>query len=225
MKRTLLALLLVVSVFYLSSEAKASNGRVLPNNIVTEDSEKSAVTVLAESGVSGDLAESIAGILDSDGVKSIDFARYETDSDGNEVLRVWIETSYYDFVIFNGGVVSCTDYKGRYVSGDRDLAVEYENHNNLLKYRYLRGITDPIKRGNSAAVYMFNLTPGSECRIKVIYASGSESKAKGLEPKTVAEDGTVSWEWKVSSRTGAGTATIIVSGEDFSYSYKMEITE
>ncbi len=225
MKRTLLALLLVVSVFYLSSEAKASNGRVLPNNIVTEDSEKSAVTVLAESGISGDLAESIAGILDGDGVKSIDFARYETDSDGNEVLRVWIETSYYDFVIFNGGVVSCTDYKGRYVSGDRDLAVEYENHNNLLKYRYLRGITDPIKRGNSAAVYMFNLTPGSECKIKVIYASGSESKAKGLEPKTVAEDGTVSWEWKVSSRTGAGTATIIVSGDDFSYSYKMEITE
>ena len=225
MKRTLLALLLVVSVFYLSSEARALNDRAVPYNDIAENSEKSPVAILSESGISDDLAERILEILDSDGVKSIDFARYETDPDGNNAFRVWIGTSYYDFVTFDGGVVSCTDCKGRHVFSDRELSDEYENYNTLLKYKYLRGITDPIKRGNTAAVYMFNLTPGSEYKIKVIYASGSESKAKGLEPKTAAEDGTVSWDWRVSSRTGAGTATIIVSGDGFSYSYKMEITE
>lgn len=53
--------------------------------------------------------------------------------------------------------------------------------------------------------------PGVTYTITVTYKSGP-SKAKGLEPKTADEAGTVTWQWKIGSKTSSGTFTITVSG-------------
>ena len=227
MKRTLLALLLIVSVFYLSSEFTASDDQIVRTiDNITENGELiTPASVLSKAGMDGEIADTVIKILADDGVEEFDYAEYTTDNNGEDVFRVWKRTVYYDFTLYNGNVVKCSDYTGRLVFRDSKLAKEYENRRNLLKYNYLRGFTNPIQRGNTAAVYMFNLTPGAEYKIKVVYPSGSESKAKGLEPKIAAEDGTIKWEWKISKRTRPGTAAITVIGEDFSYSYSMEITE
>lgn len=55
-------------------------------------------------------------------------------------------------------------------------------------------------------------TPGAQYNISVYYSSGA-SKAKGLEPKTADENGSVSWTWKVGSSTKSGQYKIVVSGD------------
>lgn len=55
-------------------------------------------------------------------------------------------------------------------------------------------------------------TPGVQYNISVYYSSGA-SKAKGLEPKTADENGSVSWTWKVGSSTKLGQYKIVVSGD------------
>ena len=70
-------------------------------------------------------------------------------------------------------------------------------------------LTTPIERGNSAMITVSGQT-GERYTITVYYKSG-KSSAKGLEEKT-CRDGTVSWTWKVGSRTAEGTYRIVISG-------------
>lgn len=51
---------------------------------------------------------------------------------------------------------------------------------------------------------------GATCSIEVDYASGP-SKAAGLVMKTVPSSGTVSWTWKVGTRTTAGTWPVYIT--------------
>lgn len=75
---------------------------------------------------------------------------------------------------------------------------------------HVRSLTSPIKRGHTAYMEISG-TPGEEYNITVHYAS-SISKAADLVPKTADENGHVTWQWKVGSRTAAGTYKIIVVG-------------
>jgi beta-lactamase superfamily II metal-dependent hydrolase len=52
--------------------------------------------------------------------------------------------------------------------------------------------------------------PGANCSITVYYASGPSSAA-GLLPKTADSVGSVSWSWKVGTRTSPGQARIVIS--------------
>jgi hypothetical protein len=51
---------------------------------------------------------------------------------------------------------------------------------------------------------------GEQYRITVYLKSGA-STAKGLEPKIADEDGLITWEWKVSSRTTPGDYRIVIA--------------
>lgn len=53
--------------------------------------------------------------------------------------------------------------------------------------------------------------PGVTYTITVTYKSGP-SKAKGLDPQAADDRGTVTWNWKIGSKTSAGTFSITVSG-------------
>lgn len=71
-------------------------------------------------------------------------------------------------------------------------------------------VTNPVECGAMATLTAKG-KPGAEYDIDVVYKK-TESKAKGLENKKAAADGTVSWTWKVGTGTTPGTYTITVNG-------------
>jgi len=77
----------------------------------------------------------------------------------------------------------------------------------------LLSLTETVKRGNQATVTVKG-TPGMTYTITVHYAT-TISQASGLEPKMAGEDGTVSWTWRVGSRTNEGTHKIEIAGGDY----------
>ena len=76
----------------------------------------------------------------------------------------------------------------------------------------LLSMSKTVKRGNQATVTVKG-TAGITYTIKVYYAT-TVSQASGLEPKVAAEDGTVTWTWRVGSRTKEGTHKIEIIGGD-----------
>jgi hypothetical protein len=66
-----------------------------------------------------------------------------------------------------------------------------------------------VARNEEATVIVKGL-PNTEYSITVIYKSG-ESVAEGLENKISNSDGTISWTWKIGSRTTHMTHHLIVS--------------
>ena len=71
-------------------------------------------------------------------------------------------------------------------------------------------VTNPVECGAMATLTAKG-KPGAEYDIDVVYKK-TESKANGLENKTAAADGIVSWTWKVGTGTTPGTYTITVNG-------------
>jgi hypothetical protein len=55
--------------------------------------------------------------------------------------------------------------------------------------------------------------PGVEYKIRVYYSSGA-STAKALSPKTAAEDGTLVWEWEISTNVKSGKYRSIIVRAD-----------
>lgn len=84
-------------------------------------------------------------------------------------------------------------------------------------------VTSPVECGAMATLTAKG-KPGVEYDIDVVYKK-TESKAKGLENKTAAADGTVSWTWKVGSGTTPGTFSIYVAGGDESAEIKFTVTD
>jgi len=76
----------------------------------------------------------------------------------------------------------------------------------------LLSLTETVARGKTASVSVRG-TPGATYRIEVYYTT-TVSSAKGLEPKTAASNGTVTWSWKVGSRTKPGPHKIVICGEN-----------
>ena len=73
----------------------------------------------------------------------------------------------------------------------------------------LVSLTSPILPGANA-ILVIQVAAGAVCDPGVIYKSG-DSSAQGLEPKAAGGDGTLSWTWKVGSRTTPGTWTVYVN--------------
>lgn len=75
-------------------------------------------------------------------------------------------------------------------------------------------VTSPIE-ANHEATLMAKVPPGATASIRVFYKSGA-STAAGLEYKDADTDGIVTWSWKVSPNTKAGTwsITITCNGEN-----------
>ncbi len=70
-------------------------------------------------------------------------------------------------------------------------------------------VTSPVSPGQFATLTA-QTAPGANCSIEVIYKSGP-SHAAGLIPKVAGSDGSVSWTWKVGTRTTPGTWPITVT--------------
>lgn len=84
-------------------------------------------------------------------------------------------------------------------------------------------LTSPIVRGQDAKITVKG-KPDVEYIIKVIYKSGP-SKAKGLEPKTSELNGMVTWTWKVSAQTTAGSWSIEITGGESALTVPFVVTE
>jgi beta-lactamase superfamily II metal-dependent hydrolase len=69
----------------------------------------------------------------------------------------------------------------------------------------------PTGQGGTATASARTL-PGASCTIAVYYTSGP-SAAAGLLPKTADSVGSVSWSWRVGTRTSPGQARIVISSE------------
>lgn len=70
-------------------------------------------------------------------------------------------------------------------------------------------VTSPVGPGYNATL-VAKTTPGARCTITVYYKSGP-SEAAGLYPKDADANGTVSWTWKVGTRTTPGSWRIVVT--------------
>lgn len=89
-------------------------------------------------------------------------------------------------------------------------------------------ITSPVKQNTTAEVKIRTVQE-AQCGIKVTLPSGSQSTAKGLEPKTADSSGAIAWSWRINWNTKPGIATIEIScakdGQNFSKNIQMEIIE
>lgn len=63
-------------------------------------------------------------------------------------------------------------------------------------------VAGPVSPGDTATATV-RTAAGSTCTITVRYSSGP-SEARGLDPATADEDGTVSWSWLVGINTTSG---------------------
>ncbi len=70
-------------------------------------------------------------------------------------------------------------------------------------------VTSPVGLGYNATL-VAKTAPGARCTITVYYKSGP-SEAAGLYPKDADANGTVSWTWKVGTRTTPGSWRIVVT--------------
>ncbi len=70
-------------------------------------------------------------------------------------------------------------------------------------------VTSPVGPGYNATL-IAKTAPGARCTITVYYKSGP-SEAAGLYPKDADANGSVSWTWKVGTRTTPGSWRIVVT--------------
>lgn len=70
-------------------------------------------------------------------------------------------------------------------------------------------VTSPVFRGSYITVTA-KTSPNASCSIQAVYKSGPSS-AQGLEPRNADANGSVSWTWKVGSRTTPGVWPIHVT--------------
>jgi hypothetical protein len=73
----------------------------------------------------------------------------------------------------------------------------------------ITSLTSPVSQG-AIATLVARTKAGDSCTIVVEYKSGP-SKAAGLGPETASGSGSVSWIWKVGSRTTLGSWPVTVT--------------
>lgn len=70
-------------------------------------------------------------------------------------------------------------------------------------------LTSPVSPGDDASITI-QTAPNASCSITVIYKSGP-SRARGLFPQSADRRGTVTWTWRVGTRTTPGRWRIVVT--------------
>lgn len=73
----------------------------------------------------------------------------------------------------------------------------------------LVSLTSPASPGDNASITI-QTVPNAACMITVRYKSGP-SRARGLNPRNADHEGTVTWTWRVGTRTTPGRWPIIIS--------------
>jgi hypothetical protein len=73
----------------------------------------------------------------------------------------------------------------------------------------ITSLTSPVSRGSFASIAA-RTKAGAACTITVEYKSGPSSAA-GLGPKTASSTGSVSWTWRVGTRTTVGSWPVTVT--------------
>jgi hypothetical protein len=79
----------------------------------------------------------------------------------------------------------------------------------------ITSVSSPVERGATATVEA-RAAPNAACRIEYrLPGSGNVSNAQGLDAKTAAADGLVSWTWSIGpgTRPGAGSVTVVCGDE------------
>ncbi len=87
----------------------------------------------------------------------------------------------------------------------------------------LVSLTETVARGKNASLSIRG-TPGVSYIIEVYYSS-TVSTAKGLEPQVADANGTVTWIWKVGTRTKPGPHKIVIRGNGETLTLSFTTTE
>ncbi len=96
---------------------------------------------------------------------------------------------------------------------------ESDSHDALT----LVDLTETVSRGSKASVTIQG-SPSIVYTIEVHYST-TISTAKGLEPKTADDNGTVSWTWTVGSRTKPGSYRIVIRGGGETITLSFTVTD
>lgn len=152
------------------------------------------------------------------------FAYPATDDNDQAYYHIWIGERTVDVYMKEDGTVAAVQSGGILLYGKVPAPSEppaegddppFEGDPNeppVTLTLTLESHTASVEAGCDGRVSVFGQA-GVEYKIKVYYASGV-STAKALSPKVAGEDGSLVWEWTVSSRTKPGTYKIIVVRAD-----------
>lgn len=152
------------------------------------------------------------------------FAYHATDDNDEAYYHIWIGERTVDVYMKEDDTVAAVQSGGILLygtvphpskppaEGDDPPFEDDPNEPPVTLTLTLESHTASVEAGCDGRVSVFGQA-GVEYKIKVYYASGV-STAKALSPKIAAEDGSLVWEWTVSSRTKPGTYKIIVVRAD-----------
>lgn len=189
--------------------------------------------VLVEKEITSDVSSDVikVGHHGSDSSSSLDFVKRV--SPDYAIIMVGKDNSYnhpYQSILDRyssvGSKILRTDLDGNIVcnsdgskvscNGDKkSLGGETKNNIKLVS------LTSPVKKGDNATISIKGL-PNTTYDIDVMYSSG-KSKAKGLLDKVSDSEGNVNWTFKVSSNVKPGIYDVIISDDNNSVTYSMEV--
>jgi len=222
MKRLILSLILLLPLVLVACTPQST----LPDDEVEPDVHAISVERLCEAM---DMDQThAAALLDllaqMDFEGEVLFAYHATDDNDEAYYHIWIGERTVDVYMKEDDTVAAVQSGGILLYGKVPHPSEppaegddppFEGDPNeppVTLTLTLESHTASVEAGCDGRVSVFGQA-GVEYKIKVYYASGV-STAKALSPKVAAEDGSLIWEWTVSSRTKPGTYKIIVVRAD-----------
>ena len=228
MKRLILSLILLIALVLVACTPQSTP----PDDAVEPDVHAISVERLCEAM---DMDQThAAALLDllaqMDFEGEVLFAYHATDDNDQAYYHIWIGERTVDVymkeddtvaAVQSGGILlygkvpapSEPPTQGDGPTGEDDPPKEDDpNEPPVTLTLTLESHTASVEAGCDGRVSVFGQA-GVEYKIKVYYASGV-STAKALAPKVAGEDGSLIWEWTVSSRTKSGTYKIIVVRTD-----------
>lgn len=222
MKRLILSLILLLALVLVACTPQSTP----PDDAVEPDVHAISVERLCEAM---DMDQThAAALLDllaqMDFEGEVLFAYHATDDNDEVYYHIWIGERTVDVYMKEDDTVAAVQSGGFLLYGTVPLPSEppaqgddlppedAPNEPPVTLTLTLESHTASVEAGCDGRVSVFGQA-GAEYKIKVYYASGV-STAKALSPKVAAEDGSLIWEWTVSSRTKPGTYKIIVVRAD-----------
>jgi hypothetical protein len=152
-----------------------------------------------------------------DAVGEVLFAYPATDEAEQPYYHIWIGEQTVDVYMETDGRVAAVLKSGIVLYGELPAPAEPPSDDSptddlpeepVVLTISVESHTASVEAGCDGYVRAFG-EAGVEYKIKVYYASGV-STAKALSPQVAAQDGSLVWEWTVSSRVKPGTYKIIL---------------
>lgn len=215
MKRTLVLLALILLLTFMASCVQQGPAP----DVSMADIRASSITCLSEAmPLDVPQAEALLDLLTEQGMEGeVLFAYPATDDADRDYYHVWIGEVTVDVYLQDCGDVAAISKAGVVMFGelpvpdapsDVEPPPEENGSDSTSTTITLDAHTAKVAPGNMGKVSVFG-TPGEQYKIKVYYAGGVSS-AKALAPLVAGEDGSLVWEWKVSSQVKPGVYKIEV---------------